>query len=675
MKCIKSRILATGLLLILAGSAAVIAQEILLDKLERVGELVCFQSFDDEKVFYYLPDKPRVAEQDGRPQFSFMKFVTNVDTGGEGGTTTAQGGGIVHFLVEFSVEEEMVRRAEQELGRRIPNARIAGPLIYRSGTFSLISTTLDESGEYASKVLGLGKAPIMEGHKAAVSILLTRQGATLLWENFKMTAPDISLQFEMEVAGYREPFEAEVSGDWSLIARNRTIAAGLKTTWMGIDIQNTLKELQQENAIRVVQKGSDEASEKLVSLAYGKLVEYIFEQVKDTTVTQTLATDQNLFSNFEKAAAFNYAERARVAADNRAAAAAEARASASRMGVSSPPASYPAATRHKASQKKTTGKAKTGTAAKTGKPAKTAKTGADAGKKPATGAAAGSAGTTRRNPYDLTRNRQTPPSFSLLAAYRMKTYKTSGTFKLTFNKFTLDKLAFPIAENVGDLYGQYGDDPSYFREVNLDDPVYRQRELIVFLDGQDFEDFDKYINFVTVTMRKDHDSGEVSTDELRIDRENFQEKGNHFRMLYGWKGDEDRDAWLQYQYKTHWSLHGGAEYETNWIDTNQFSLTVAPPHRYRQIALEADPDTLEDEEVRMVTVKFYYSIFGKEQEQTVSMRAKEEDLNKVIEYTHEPNNLDYEYEITWRLRGGKKVSTGRLQGSDEFIFCDELPSS
>jgi hypothetical protein len=637
----------------LAAGSVAYAQEILLDKMERAGDLVCFQSFDDAKIYYYLPDRPRVAESDGRPQFSFMKFVTNAETGGEGGITGAEGGGIVHFLVEFNVPAADVRRAEQELARRIPGARIAGPIIYRSGTFSLVSTILDEKGEYASRVLGLGKAPILEGHKAAVSILLNREGATLLWENFKMDAPDISLQFEMTVAGYREPFEAEVEGDWSLIASNKTIAAGLKTTWLGVDIQNTLKELQQENAIRVVQKGTDESAEKVMNLAYGKLVEYIFEQVNNTAVQQTLATDQNIFSNVDKAGAFIAAERA-----------AAGQAGGPVMGVSRPPATYGAAQRHAQSQGKTT--------------TSTATTGTTAQKTQTTGSqTAGATGTAaaKKNPYDLSRNKQNPPSFALLASYRMKRFNSSGTFRLNFNKFSRDNLVFPISENVGDIYSRFGDDPGIFREVNLDDPVYKQRELVIFLDGQDIDDFAKFVNFVTVTMRKEHGNGDVTVDELRVDRNNFQNTGNNFRLLYGWKGDDDRDDWLRFQYKTHWSFQGGAEAESPWIDSNQFSINLVPPNVYRTVSLEADPDTLGDADVRLVTVNFFYDLFGQEQQQTVSMRVNKEELNKTIEYTHAPNNLDYEYEIVWRLRGGKQVSSGRLKGSDEYIFCDELPQS
>ena len=51
-----------------------------------------------------------------------------------------------------------------------------------------------------------------------------------------------------------------------------------------------------------------------------------------------------------------------------------------------------------------------------------------------------------------------------------------------------------------------------------------------------------------------------------------------FRMLYGWNGDQDRQAWLQYDYRTRWSFKGGGTYETEWkrIDAPMIDVFIAP---------------------------------------------------------------------------------------------------
>jgi hypothetical protein len=1088
------------LLLALATSFAN-AQEYYLDKFEQVGDLKVFQSLDDESKWYYLADQIQIAQRNGKPQFSFLKFVTNEDTGSEGGITAAKGGGVVHMLVEFRVSEQQKRKAEQELQRKHPGAAIAGPIIYRSGTFALISATLDEEGEYADKIVGVGRAPVMEGHRAAVSILLSKEGATLLWESFKTDTPDISVNFEMEIKGYREPFEAKVTGNWNLISKHSNLALGLRASMIGLDVQRTVTELRQSNAITVDVKGSDEMGDAMVTQIEGKLVDFIFEKINDPRVLQGLVEDKNLYSNVERANriydqnqqrrnnssgsssssssssrsrsgsssgqrqqssflqpillqgklqvaslnaryslpgvtlyqpgqtvphklnfpnllirkagntdsyspiicglgtddiqewgaalqrsltelfqqednedalrresrrriiaaiqqavdpmglsdtryqptqrfnslhtitfrdfsddsariehlvemyfvearafqeriesggdgetrlvlgeaeelpideeedndqqrlvlgeaerlpvfegcgdSYNRSERmafnrevrniingggSNAAKINRITAVMQrelqqhtrqranlgrlrqnlqqifeegcfpsnqqkltrtiqlmfayieancystsepivycgdslsddandgevmdfsgdagddqgevmdfgdepldqdsARGYVDRPAEDQNPTSDQPSDRDRQISKSGPSGSKSGGGSTTGAnrstPASSDDTPSsenqqeqqrDAADQPASGDAqaesgenatvaeraallsSGDSGDTadraaalssgnggsnsaseqpssasesrnrRATPrsrsggrvYDQRQARERGSSFALMAAYRVKRYKTSGTFSFSFNKKMLQAQVVTMAHNVGDLYNRYGNDPAIFKEVNLDDPVYKQREVIVFLDGQDKDAFDKYINYVTVSMRKKHQNGNLTQDELRIDKNNFNNEGNVFRMLYGWKGDANREKWLEYEYKTTWSYHGGFTYESDWQKTSDFNITVTPPHRYRTVKLEADPDILQDEGVRLTTVTFYYKALGREMPPIqVSMRTNPDDLNKTIEYFHTNGIFDYEYELKWRVRG-QYVTSGRLKGDEDFIFIDELP--
>ena len=204
----------------------VAAQEINLDKMESCADLVCYPSLKDPNVFYYLPDNPRLAVKDGRPQFSFLKYARTEKTG-QGGTGRAEGGGIVHFLVTYGADQARVKAAEKGLQEKHPDARIAGPIVYRRGSFALV-TSFQEGNQTTTRTVAVGKAPLMEGQKAAVSMALTREGAELLWESFKSDTPDISLVFDMEFAGVREPYAATLEADWSQINNHHRVKAGVK---------------------------------------------------------------------------------------------------------------------------------------------------------------------------------------------------------------------------------------------------------------------------------------------------------------------------------------------------------------------------------------------------------------------------------------------------------------
>ena len=201
---------------------------------------------------------------------------------------------------------------------RSPVQLLPDRLCFREGTFALVSNFQQEDGDWTKRVLGLGKAPVLEGHKAAVSIRLTKTGAILLWESFKQAASDISVSFDMIISGYRNPYEAKMTAWWERIAKNRTMAIGARTDFLGVDIQDTMKELRDSGAIELEVKGEDDKMDRLWEMAYGKLAAQMFEPNNDPTTLATLQDDPNVFSNFDRANQFNTQVRERIQQENQA---------------------------------------------------------------------------------------------------------------------------------------------------------------------------------------------------------------------------------------------------------------------------------------------------------------------------------------------------------------------
>src|SRR5690606_1940196 len=112
-------------------------------------------------------------------------------------------------------------------------------------------------------------------------------------------------------------------------------------------------------------------------------------------------------------------------------------------------------------------------------------------------------------------------------------------FELSFKSWTPDTQSMRFDENIGGFGKKMFNDPAHFRVVYLDDPAYKNREILVQLDGQNSADFNKFVNFVTVQIRKKHQDGFLHVDELKIDRENFIKTSNNFVMNYGVHGDTD----------------------------------------------------------------------------------------------------------------------------------------
>jgi len=277
-----------------------------------------------------------------------------------------------------------------------------------------------------------------------------------------------------------------------------------------------------------------------------------------------------------------------------------------------------------------------------------------------------------RNNNNRGGTRTSGSKLAIVASFEMKKIRQRGNFKIDLNKWTSDVITARFDENIGNLT-KYMDDPMHFRQINLDDPLYRQREIVAFIDGYNAADFKEYINFVSVHLRKKHDGGDLTDDEVRIDRYNFNDNGNYFKMLYGWKGDNDRDKWMKYDYEVMWSFFGDHVISEDYQSTTFNAINLSPPLSRRTVELQADASMLEEANVRLVTVKLYNKVGEKEYVKQASLNPSRDLLSQNIDYLAPNDNLDYEYEVTWRIKGNKVVNSGRLSSSESILFVDELP--
>ncbi len=268
---------------------------------------MCLPLFSERTVFYYLPAEPRLARRpDGLPEFSFLTYRDLSAVASEGGVTQAGGGGIVHFLVEFGTEPEDVEAAEAALRDDVEDAVLAGPVQFREGSFALVSSFLPEdeppaeTRKLSHAVVGTGRAPLLPGHKAAVSLHLTKEGATILRNSFGMAAPDIAMVFQLTYAGIRDPVEASCSVFWDKFHEHVEAEVGFKFGYgpinLGFDYENFWDKARETGAIDCSGKGTLESMQPLYERTFEILQEKVFEPVpldvfaEDTPNLDDLAT-------------------------------------------------------------------------------------------------------------------------------------------------------------------------------------------------------------------------------------------------------------------------------------------------------------------------------------------------------------------------------------------------
>ena len=883
------------------------AQQIIIDKPIKAGDLTLFPEMGNENVYYYLSDQLRLAtDGNGRPQFSFLKYVENVKSvPGADDITEGLGGGIVHMVISMEVSPEQLSAAKAALHQLNPDAVIQGPVIYSGGTLSVVSSFTNTEGEYAKQVVGFGKAPLIDGQKAAISIDLTKKGALLLWQSFQTPTPDVSFSLEMELEGYRSPKKAMIEADFDKIYSHHGFQAGAVGNYgnmmFGGEIELAFDELRNSGAIKVTSMGSDQSMDSLIATAYNKLTKLMFDPIgtgnpvlqslmkgitgqksaldratdlykladkkasipKTTPASKTTPAkttgidggfapagtlwafqsevhakgpyDASLFNQLPMVLApwtapyymtffdqyvdtYTYLSSSEISsikekvkkgedvdfkalrqkniseAKNKGAQPGfwydmkvvlnqdeyaevekllkkdslniydvkskyleprlkeiqktmtfltdrertycEAAATISvvwavdfmygyyqyhkpllpETGLAGPLAEATAALLNDNPMVESS-QAQTGNPKEPGlelPPLDLKELGLDTGgkgedkvdktklekeldaekkrlatlakeqlaknppevidSKSTTGQADAKKATdtsgkkeAKSQPAKAKEEKKTDFKMAVMAAYQFKQIKQKGRFNINLNKYSADKIVLRFDENIGSV-----NCPECFTEVNLDDPQFKQREIIAMLDGFNYDDFGKYINYVNLKMKKTHQDGAVTMDEVRIDRDHFTQTANHFKLMYGWKGDNDRLKWLDYEIQTHWSFFGGYEASSDWQQVNTNVVNLAAPYLHRTIELEADPELLKEQQVRSVNVKVYYQMGNQEQVQQVTLLPSRDQYSAKVDVMLPPNNSEYEYEISWRLFGNKTQSSGRLKSSESILFVDEI---
>ncbi len=665
-------ILSISLFLCLCTFFRVHSQAIVLDKLVKAGDLTVFPSIYNENEYYYLSDQIRLAkDENGKPEFSFLRWVENESTDDSEESykdTEGAGGGIVTALVELKVTEEQRQNAEQELRRVNPRGKIKGPVMYRGGTVALVSAFNAENEEFSQQVLGLGPAPVLDGQKASVSIQLTKKGSKILWESFKTNTPNVVFKFNMEIEGYNSPISANINFQWEKIYEHQNFQAGVATPVLAAEIDVAVSEMMNNNTIKITEIGEDEDFDEIRTTVMEIIRTEMFESQENSSTPSlsSLSTGHNSRpSMLDRATSLLNTQRQDYQRERSRSDAEEAR----RRRDAERERSRTANTENIPSENANSESENTSDGGET------ASDDENTDIEPRAGEAVRRANPQDEPstvpPYEASENENESepqaPTIAIAASYSFKKVKKSGTFNLSLEKSLLRNQVINFDEGIGSIKCK-----DCFRMINLDDPLYKQREILAFIDGTNTTDFGEYINFVSVLLKKKHENGDITQREIRIDRKNF-DNGNNFKFdPYGWKGDKNRSKWLEYDFKATWSFFGGHEVSTPWTKREAGSISLSPPFQKKDIYIETDDSVVDENDVRFAEVKIYYNQGEKEKIERVRIDFSKEDISKRVSIVQLGDELDYKYEVKWFMKGKEPLLEEKKSASDETIYLSNV---
>src|SRR5690606_31019908 len=143
--------------------------ELLVDHARFVDGLWLFPQKDQPRSWRYLPQSAYLSTNAaGDPQFSLTFFVDEEPAAGAAEASsigTASGGAILHLLVEYGTPPGAVAAAQTALRRELDDDTLVvdGPVIFDSGTISVVSSVLTGEGARSATLVALHPAPVLEG--------------------------------------------------------------------------------------------------------------------------------------------------------------------------------------------------------------------------------------------------------------------------------------------------------------------------------------------------------------------------------------------------------------------------------------------------------------------------------------------------------------------------------
>lgn len=586
-----------------------------------ISGVTLLQDRANEKDYYYLPQFPRLStKEDGSYEFLCLKYV---------GDKAENSGGLFHALVTFDIPDTLLERLTKELQKKVPGARIAGPVPLMqpkkddpenvTPSFDIVSAVLsNKEGKDAMtrSVVTSGFAPLTPGSKAAVASLLNQNGATILWNSFTGPNSDVSVSihgyYEAAVKAYNAVVTAEMNVIYSHFSQMMANQEGYNKT----QIRKVVDDLSKKGGIKVDVfdrsaglgvKTSD--MEGILSLVTNKLTEIMFD-TKAGWSKEPETVDPNL--GFDpRGRQGDKSKEGQIISD-------VGEAMSDVMG------SLPILGWFVPKKKKNT------------------------------------------NPEYITDNQ-----YVLKDIQNIRTNK----FYLNLSKATTIKVPFHTAGNLGGLYSTLGEDPNYFRIVNMDDPDFQKRSISFQVDGKFSDAFDEIINFVTVNLRKKYSNGQDDvTGQVIINGDDLK-KGISFKDIMYPRLGLSTAEWLNYEYQVLWSFKGKQEvvrYPSDakeWIKSSDPAVSLSPPLVKEFIELDADREQFRTDSVSSVNVNFASVLGGqKKVVKSVILRAGDAASTSKITLYHDVNQ-PVVHSATWfsRYKGEAKSDIGMLNSSYLFL--------
>ncbi|HEX9781468.1 MAG TPA: hypothetical protein VGA56_01905, partial [Opitutaceae bacterium] len=271
-----------------------------------INRLMIHRDHENPNLLYFVPERPRLARNDGVPEFVFMKFRRDItDNRDFDADKDSLGGGFLSFTVDLSVDDKQLESVKRDLRKFLPaggQVQLA-PIQFRKGSVRLSIAENETEGEQAAtpaeaqrgfrlyeKICGTTKPSLFGNNRATFSVLVGREMATLLEAGLRSGISPFGVIYDLEFLGLRPAFNVKVTAQYSRVYTHLETEFGargqIQVVSLAAEIAAAFQKLRDDGSIKieVMNFTDDEDLRKQADDAFAWFKTQLLEDFFDTAL-------------------------------------------------------------------------------------------------------------------------------------------------------------------------------------------------------------------------------------------------------------------------------------------------------------------------------------------------------------------------------------------------------
>jgi hypothetical protein len=222
----------------------------------------------DPDLFYYVPERPRLARNDGVPEFVYLKYRRDItdNPAFDPDTKESLGGGFMAFTVDLGVDDEELKEIKKELGRFADGEVKLTPIQFRKGSVRLTITkdaadSKDSPPDtprgltFFEEVYGATTPSLFGFNRATFAVVLSQEAATLFEAALKSGISPIGVIYDLEFLGLRPGFNVRISANYHRVYDELDIEFGARgqiyAVSLGVDVGAAFQKLRDKGVVKI----------------------------------------------------------------------------------------------------------------------------------------------------------------------------------------------------------------------------------------------------------------------------------------------------------------------------------------------------------------------------------------------------------------------------------------